>query len=136
MSLTVRKHETLPVRTDQDVARVRRVVREWAKEFGFSLILQTKLVTAASEIARNTARYGREGKALLEAVDNAVRFGLRLIFTDTGPGLKDVQLAMQKGYSTNKGLGLGLPGSKRLVDEFWIESQAGQGTRVCMIMWK
>jgi len=115
---------------------VRQKVREWAVALGFSLVEQTKLVTAASELARNTFTYGGGGAVQLEVVSNTVRLGLRLTFEDQGPGIADVELALKDGYSTGSGLGMGLGGSRRLVNEFEIESRAGEGTRVTVTKWK
>ena len=124
------------MRTSQDVVLVRQIVRQKTTEMGFSLIGQTKLVTAASEIARNTLEHGRGGEVLIETVQNGYRAGLRLVFVDSGPGIPDVHLALSDGYSTGTGLGLGLGGSRRLVNEFEIESRVGQGTRITIIGWK
>lgn len=115
--------------------RVRRIVRGHAASLGFSIVDQTKIVTAASEIARNTVDHGGGGVLRIEVV-RAPRTGLRLIFEDQGPGIPDVAAAMQDGFSTGSGLGLGLPGSKRLCNEFSIESQPGRGTRVTLVRWK
>ena len=134
--MTAQKHETLALRASGDVALVRQAVRAWAVEAGFSLVDQTKLVTAASELARNTVTYGGGGVARLEALAEGVRRGLRLTFEDQGPGIPDIELALKDGYSTGNGLGLGLSGSKRLVNEFDIFSQPGEGTRIVITKWK
>jgi serine/threonine-protein kinase RsbT len=115
---------------------VRQRVRDWAVTLGFSLVDQTKLVTAASELARNTLVYGQGGTLLLEMVSNDSRRGLRLTFDDHGPGIPDVQLALKDGYTTGDGLGLGLSGARRLSHDFEIQSKAGEGTRVVIARWK
>ena len=134
--MPVLKHDTLAVRTEQDVVLVRQAVRRWAAELGFSLVDQTKIVTAASELARNTLIHGGGGSARLEALAEGIRKGLRLTFEDQGPGIPDLDLALQDGYTTGGGLGLGLGGSRRLVSEFTIDSRAGEGTRVSVTKWK
>jgi len=133
---TVLKHETLQARSSEDIIRVRQAARVRALELGFGLVDQTKLVTAASELTRNTMDFGGGGAVRLEVLNEQDRQGLRLTFVDQGPGISDVALAMKNGYSTGAGLGLGLGGSKRLVDEFEIISHAGKGTRVTITMWK
>lgn len=134
--MAVTKDDTIPVHSSEDIVWVRQAVRTWAVELGFGLVDQTKLVTAASELARNTVDYGGGGTVKLEAIDNGVLRGLRLTFEDHGPGILDVELALQDGYTTGCGLGLGLGGTKRLVNEFVIESRSGEGTRVCITQWK
>ena len=131
-----RRFESRPIRSESDVVAVRQAVRSWAVEMGFSLIDQTKLVTAASELARNTLIHGGGGTARLEAVEDGARQGIRLVFEDQGPGIPDVKLALTDGYSTGQGLGLGLSGSRRLVNEFDITTTAGEGTRVVVTKWK
>ena len=116
--------------------RLRQVVRERAVSAGFSLVDQTKIVTAASELGRNTVQYGGGGVARVAAVVNGSRRGLRLEFVDEGPGIADLALALQDGYSTGGGLGLGLSGARRLSDEFDIQSAPGEGTRVTIVRWK
>jgi serine/threonine-protein kinase RsbT len=133
---TVAKTELVEVRTEFDVVKARQLVRAWCVEHGFSLVDQTKMVTAASEIARNTLTHGRGGTMRLEALRNGVRSGVRLIFDDQGPGIADLQMAMRDGYSTGTGLGMGLGGARRLVNEFSIDSTPGQGTRVSLTRWK
>jgi serine/threonine-protein kinase RsbT len=128
--------ETLELRTSQDIVRVRQAVRAWMVEMQFSLVDQTKMVTAASELARNTINYGAGGSARLEALADGGRRGLRLLFEDHGPGIPDIELALKDGYSTDEGLGLGLGGSKRLVNEFDIWSVPGEGTRVTVVRWR
>ena len=134
--MRVEKANTVPVRSSEDIVRVRQIVRRWAVETGFNLVDQTKIVTAASEIARNTVDYGGGGTLLLESVRDGVRRGLRLVFEDRGPGIEDLKLAMTDGYTTGSGLGLGLSGAKRLCSEFRIESAVGQGTRVMLARWR
>lgn len=131
------KHDSVPVRSSEDIVTIRRATREWAIALGFSLVDQTKMITAASELARNMVVHaGGSGNVILEVLDSDLRRGLRLTFEDHGPGIADLELAMKDGHSTNGGLGLGLGGSKRLVNEFQISSQPGQGTRVCITRWK
>jgi serine/threonine-protein kinase RsbT len=134
--LIVEKNEILPVRSGDDVVRVRREVRAHAIGAGFSLVDQTKVVTAASEIARNTLDYGGGGEARLETVRLGVRRGVRLTFTDKGPGIADLKLALTDGYTSGSGLGLGLSGAKRLSSEFDIKSAPGEGTIVTILRWK
>ena len=131
-----RRFESRPIRSESDVVSVRQAVRAWAVEMRFSLVDQTKLVTAASELARNTLIHGGGGSARLEAVEEGGRQGIRLIFEDQGPGIPDVKLALTDGYSTGQGLGLGLSGSRRLVNEFEITTTVGEGTRVVVTKWK
>ena len=119
-----------------DVTRVRQTVRAWATELGFSLVDQTKLVTAASELGRNTLVHGGGGTLRLEILNNGGRLGLRLTFEDRGPGIADIDQAMQDGYTTKGGLGLGLGGARRLANEFEIASRPGEGTRVSITRWK
>jgi len=130
------KHEAVPIVSHDDIVKVRQRVRDWAVALGFSLVDQTKLVTAASELARNTLVYGQGGTVLVEAVSNDSRQGLRLTFEDHGPGIPDVQLAMKDGFTTGTGLGLGLSGARRLSHEFEICSTPGKGTRVVIVRWK
>jgi serine/threonine-protein kinase RsbT len=128
--------DVLQLRAENDVVAVRQAVRTWAVQQGFTLVDQTKMVTAASEIARNTVVYGRGGTVRMEALEDGARKGLRLTFEDHGPGIPDVQLALSDGYSTGTGLGMGLGGAKRLVNQFEIDSRPGQGTRVTLTRWK
>ena len=128
--------ETLPLRTETDIVMTRQAVRRIAVELGFSLIDQTKMVTAASELARNTLEHGRGGEVVLERLQDGVRKGLRATFTDQGPGIADLKLALTDGYTTGKGMGLGLSGSRRLVNEFDISTTVGQGTRVTITRWR
>ena len=134
--MAVIKDETMPILTSHDVVRVRQVVREWAVAQGLSLVDQTKIVTAASELARNTITYGGGGRVRLEALNSETRKGLRLTFEDEGPGIPDLELALKDGYTTGGGLGLGLSGARRLSNEFEIVSRVGEGTRVMITRWK
>jgi len=127
--------EKLPLASSDDVVAVRQAVRMQAQGLGFSLVDQTKLVTAASEIARNTVLYGGGGIVEIEVLENAPRRGVRLTFEDHGPGIADLAQAMRDGYTTGSGLGLGLGGAKRLVSEFEIRSQPGTGTWVRLARW-
>ena len=128
--------ETLPVRSSHDIVMVRQVVRSWAVDLGFNLIEQTKIVTAASELARNTIDHGGGGTVRLQSLRDGGRTGLRLTFEDKGPGIPDMALALKDGYTTGGGLGLGLSGARRLSNEFDIESRPGEGTRVTITRWK
>ena len=130
------REETVDVQSDDDVVRVRQITRRWALELGFSLIDQTKIVTAASELARNTVIYGGGGTTRFEALHEGPRRGLRLVFQDKGPGIPDVAQALRDGFTTGSGLGLGLGGARRLVSEFDIASVPGQGTTVRITRWK
>lgn len=127
--------ETLPLKAEADIVRVRQTVRNWANEQGFSLVNQTKIVTAASEIARNTVTYGGGGSVQLETFADDGRRGLRLVFEDRGPGIENIELALRDGYTTGGGLGLGLSGAKRLCNDFAIESAVGKGTRITLTKW-
>jgi serine/threonine-protein kinase RsbT len=129
-------HETLNIRSSADVVSVRQATRALAERVGFSLVDLTKLVTAASELARNTIDYGGGGTVRLELMENGVRRGVRLTFEDQGPGIPDVQLALKDGYTSGGGLGLGLGGARRLVNDFTIESSPGVGTRIMIARWK
>ena len=130
------RDEVLNIQGSSDVVQVRQVVRTRAAELGFSLVDQTKVVTAASELARNTLEHGKGGTMRLEMLNDGTRRGLRLIFEDKGPGIPDVKLALTDGYTTGNGLGLGLSGSRRLVNEFDLWSKVGEGTRVTVTKWK
>jgi serine/threonine-protein kinase RsbT len=134
--MLVESNDTMPLRTSDDVVRVRQSVRARAVGAGFSLVDQTKIVTAASEIARNTVDYGGGGELLIEVLRDGSRRGVRLTFTDQGPGIADIALAMTDGHTTGKGLGLGLSGAKRLSYEFRINSVPGHGTKVTLARWK
>jgi serine/threonine-protein kinase RsbT len=131
-----RKVKTLEIQSPIDVVSVRQAVRQLSLDLGFSLVDQTKIVTAASELARNTLDHGGGGKVLIETVDVELRRALKLTFSDQGPGIPNIEQALQDGYTTGKGLGLGLGGAKRLANEFQIESRVGQGTRVMIVKWK
>jgi serine/threonine-protein kinase RsbT len=133
--MSVVHSETIPVVSEADMVSVRRRVREIAAKVGLSLVDQTKLVTAASELARNTLIYGGGGSMQLESL-NGPRLGIRLTFVDNGPGIPNIELALRDGFTTGSGLGLGLGGSKRLVNEFEIDSMPGKGTRVAVTRWK
>jgi serine/threonine-protein kinase RsbT len=126
----------LPIREADDVVRVRQMVRESALAQGFSLIDQTKIVTAASEIARNTLEHGGGGQVEFARLIDGPRKGVRLVFSDTGPGIPDIEQALRDGYTTGSGLGLGLGGARRLSNEFAIDSRPGLGTRVTLIRWR
>jgi serine/threonine-protein kinase RsbT len=134
--MSLLRAESMPIRSDSDVVMVRQAVRAWAIERGFGLVDQTKIVTAASELARNTLIYGGGGTATLESHNDGPRKGLRLTFEDHGPGIADIELAMKDGYTSGTGLGLGLSGAKRLSNEFELFSKAGEGTRVSITRWK
>ena len=128
--------DLLRIDASEDVVTVRRVVREQAIALGFSLVDQTKLVTAASELARNTFQHGLGGTVRLERISDGAKRGIRLTFEDQGPGIPDLERALRDGYTTGGGLGLGLSGSKRLCHEFSISSTPGVGTRVVITRWK
>lgn len=133
--MAVLSTENLPLQSEPDVVFVRRRVREVSAQLGFSLVDQTKVVTAASELARNTIIYGGGGMVQLESL-NGPRTGLRLVFEDKGPGIPDIELALKNGYTTGSGMGLGLGGAKRLVNDFDIVSRVGEGTKVTITRWK
>jgi serine/threonine-protein kinase RsbT len=128
--------EQRPIRSSEDVVGVRQAVRQRAVELGFNLVDQTKIVTAASELARNTLIYGGGGRLRLEGIEEGARRGLRLTFEDEGPGIANVELALKDGYTTGNGLGLGLSGARRLSNEFAIDSKVGEGTRVTIVRWR
>ncbi len=130
------KSETMAVQSGADVVGVRQKVRTWAATMGFNLVDQTKMVTAVSELARNLVDYGGGGQVVLEQLDNGIRHGLRVTFEDNGPGIPDIELAMRDGYTTGQGLGMGLGGAKRLVNEFEIRSKVGEGTRIAITRWR
>ena len=130
------QHLTLPLATDEDVVRLRKAVREMLVACGFNLIEQTKMITAASELARNTLRYGGGGQATLELLTRNGRRGVEMRFIDQGPGIADLALALTDGYTSGGGLGLGLSGAKRLSDDFDIETEPGKGTTVTIAKWK
>jgi serine/threonine-protein kinase RsbT len=130
--MPVNNRSVQPIRSQEDIVRVRQATRERAVAQGFSLVDQTKIVTAASELARNTLDYGGGIEVLYEGA----RKGVRLVFVDQGPGIPDVEMALKDGYTTGGGLGLGLSGAKRLCSEFSIESKPGEGTRVAITRWR
>ena len=128
--------ETLPIRSENDIVSVRQAVRAQAVRLKYSLVDQTKIVTAASELARNTLIYGGGGEARLELISEGMRHGLRISFIDCGPGIRDIDEALRDGFTSGKGMGLGLGGARRLVNEFHIESKVGEGTCVVITKWK
>ncbi len=128
--------EQRQIRTSEDVVGVRQIVRQRAIALGFNLVDQTKIVTAASELARNTLQHGGGGAVTIDSVEDIGRQGLRLTFEDAGPGIVDIQLALKDGYTTGTGLGLGLSGARRLSNEFKIDSRVGEGTRVVIVRWR
>jgi serine/threonine-protein kinase RsbT len=134
--MTTQKSESVEIRSSDDVVRVRQVARTLALGAGLSLVDQTKIITAASELARNTLDYGGGGSVLAELVEVAGRRGLRLTFEDKGPGIADIEAALKDGYTSGKGMGLGLGGAKRLSNEFSIHSKPGEGTKVVIARWK
>jgi serine/threonine-protein kinase RsbT len=134
--LTSGNSEKMPVRTSGDIVLIRQKVRARSMELGFSLVDQTKMVTAASELARNTLDYGGGGFVAFELLNDGNRRGLRLCFEDEGPDIPDIQLALKDGWTTGNGLGLGLSGARRLVNDFHIESKVGMGTKVVITRWK
>ncbi|HEX5708610.1 MAG TPA: anti-sigma regulatory factor [Pyrinomonadaceae bacterium] len=128
--------QSIALENEHDIAVARGEARAMAAQVGFRLVDQTRLATVASELARNVVKYAGRGRMIAHAVEGAAgRRGLRLVFEDTGPGIPDLAAAMRDGFSTGRGLGKGLPGSKRLVDEFEIESEVGRGTRVTVVRW-
>ncbi|WP_054286681.1 ATP-binding protein [Gulbenkiania mobilis] len=128
--------EQLPIRSPDDVARVRQAVRSRAQAMGYSVVEQTKLVTAASELARNTLVYGLGGSVEMQELEDGFTQGLQLVFEDQGPGIDDLDQALTDGFTTGGGMGLGLSGSRRLMSEFDIQSTPGAGTRVAVVLWK
>ena len=134
--VTTLNKEKIAIVQEVDVVLLRNRVKEYAVKIGMGLVNQTKLITAASELVRNMLRYGNGGEVLVEVVSQGRENGVRLTFTDKGPGIADVKAAMKDGYSTGRSLGLGLPGTKRLVSEFDIKSELGKGTTVTIIKWK
>ena len=128
--------DAMKIEKEQDVVPFRNRVKEYAVKIGMSLVNQTKLITAASELVRNMLKYANGGNVLIEVINQGRDNGIRLTFQDKGPGIKDVSLAMKDGFSTGKSLGIGLPGTKRLVNEFEIKSIVGEGTTVSVIKWK
>lgn len=136
MAIAVLNKDQMLINKEQDVVPFRNRVKEYAVKIGMGIVNQTKLITAASELVRNMLKYGKGGIALIEVIGKERITGIRLTFADKGPGIADVQMAMKDGYSSGKSLGLGLPGAKRLVNEFNIESQIGKGTTITIIKWK
>jgi serine/threonine-protein kinase RsbT len=134
--MAVVRHETRPINSSDDVVAIRQLARDWAIELGFSLVDQTKLVTAASELARNVVTYAGAGQMRIESLNDGPKRGLRLVFEDQGPGIPDVEKALRDGYTTGGGLGLGLGGAKRLSNEFAIDTAAGRGTKVTITRWR
>jgi serine/threonine-protein kinase RsbT len=133
---SITKSDALPLKSEQDIVLARQAVRKFTQELGFSLVEQTKMVTAASEIARNTVIYGGGGTVRWEMLLDGARKGLRLRFEDQGPGIADVEQAMTDGWTSGTGMGMGLSGAKRLVNEFEIDTRPGAGTRVTLTRWK
>ncbi len=136
MMLITLSKDSIAITREQDVVPLRNRVKEVAVKIGMGLVNQTKLITAASELVRNMLRYAGTGTVLIEVVSRGRETGVRLTFSDKGPGIADISLAMQDGYSTGKSLGLGLPGTRRLVNDFSIQSAVGQGTTVTILKWK
>jgi serine/threonine-protein kinase RsbT len=134
--LNVTKSDRLPLRTEQDIVLARQMVRKLTRDLAFGLVDQTKMVTAASELARNALVHGGGGDLLWECLVDGAKKGLRLTFSDEGPGIANMELAMTDGWTTGTGLGMGLSGAKRLVNDFEVESQVGKGTRVTITRWK
>ena len=134
--MQVHSSQTLSVRASEDVVTVRQTIRKNALLLGFSIVDQTKVVTASSELARNLLDYGGGGQVRMEVVQNQSRTGLRVFFEDKGPGIADVEMALKDGFTTGSGLGLGLGGAKRLSHEFSIDSEVGRGTKIMMLRWK
>jgi serine/threonine-protein kinase RsbT len=134
--MQILKADSLPVHSAEDIVIVRQAVRKQAIAIGLGLVDQTKFVTAASELARNTLDHGGGGSVRIEIVQNGMRNGIRLIFEDQGPGIADVAMAMTDGYTTANGMGLGLSGAKRLSHEFEIQTAPGEGTKVAILRWK
>jgi serine/threonine-protein kinase RsbT len=134
--MAILRSESVPIQSSADVVIARQAVRSAATELGFSLVDQTKIVTAASELARNTLDYGGGGAMLLQTLNDGMRRGLKLLFEDHGPGIPDVQMALKDGFTTGGGLGLGLGGARRLVNDFDIQSKVGEGTRITITRWK
>ena len=134
--MVILNKESMTIVREVDVIPFRNRLREYAMRIGLSVVNQTKIMTAGSELARNMLKYAGGGKVDIEVVNRGKENGLRLIFVDEGPGIDDIKLAMQDGYSTGKSLGLGLPGTRRLVSEFDIKSEVGKGTKVTVVKWK
>jgi len=133
--MEVLKSDSIPIRSSEDVVIVRTSVRKLATELRFGIVDQTKVVTAASEIARNTLDYGHGGVMRMDAVTNGIKKGLRLVFADQGPGIRDIDQALTDGFTSGNGMGLGLGGTRRLMDEFEIASKLNEGTTVTITKW-
>jgi serine/threonine-protein kinase RsbT len=136
LDMAIPDRSVQPIRSQEDIVRVRQTTRDRAVSVGFSLVDQTKIVTAASELARNTLVHGGGGEVTIEVLNDGARKGVRLVFSDRGPGIPDIDLALKDGYTTGSGLGLGLSGARRLSNEFKIDSRPGQGTRVAITRWR
>jgi serine/threonine-protein kinase RsbT len=134
--MQILRADKLPIRNSSDLVAVRQTARSWSAELGFGLVDQTKIVTAASELARNTLDYGNGGEVRFEALTDGLKKGLRLTFEDKGPGIPDIARALTDGFTTGNGMGLGLGGAKRLSHEFEIHSKVGEGTRVSIARWR
>ena len=134
--LIVDKTETKPIFSQADIVYIRQAVRDWSIQLKFSIVDQTKIITAASELARNTFEYGKGGEMKMDVVSQGLKKGLRLTFSDKGPGIENLTLALTDGYTTGGGLGMGLTGARRLVNEFNIQSTVGEGTTVTITKWK
>lgn len=134
--ITIQKTDTRPIKSQGDIVLARQTVRDWAIQLKFGIVDQTKIITAASELARNAFEYGKGGSMKLEALTEGLKQGLRLTFEDQGPGIPDMDLALTDGYTTGGGLGMGLTGARRLVNEFSIQSEVGKGTTVVITKWK
>jgi serine/threonine-protein kinase RsbT len=134
--LVVTKTHSLPILSSTDIVLIRQEVRKWTGELGFSLVDQTKMITAASELARNSLDYGGGGFVYFESLQDGAKRGLRLTFEDHGPGIADIPQALTDGFTSGKGMGLGLGGAKRLVNVFEISSRVGEGTRITITRWK
>jgi serine/threonine-protein kinase RsbT len=132
----VSKTDVMPLHSEHDIVLCRQAVRKLAQDLKFSLVDQTKMVTAASELARNAVVYGKGGQMQWSVLLDGAKMGLRLCFVDQGPGIPDVSLAMKDGWSSGTGMGMGLPGAKRLVHDFELETATGQGTKVTITRWK
>ncbi len=136
MSLDNNNTLEVNINVESDIVRIRKAVRQHTKELGFGVTDETRLVTAASELARNIYRYANTGCMRIRKIINGGKIGIELLFEDEGPGIDNVEQAMAEGYSTSRSLGLGLPGTRRLIDEMGIESEAGHGTKITIIKWK
>lgn len=134
--ITIDETDIKPIKSQADIVYIRQAVRDWALKLKFSIVDQTKIITAASELARNTFEYGKGGTMKMESLTNGMKKGLRLTFEDQGPGIANMELALTDGYTSGNGLGMGLTGSRRLVNEFDIKSAVGEGTTVTITKWK